>query len=338
MDTVWQLLEPHIEGLKRVGTDRAKGLCPIHEDKDPSLSIHLTRGVWYCFGCGEGGTLRSLLIALGQPRSAIDRVLEHIEPLLADEDKRRKRAFNKRFERADPYATPFPLDELVLAAYDFLPTKLVRDGFHPALLHNHDVGFDRKAMRITFPIHDLYGALAGISGRTVIDEEPRYKLYMGGKWGKPGDFGAAFDEAYPGYDIEKGKFLWNAHRAIPLIQSMPADVPLVIVEGFKAGLWVIQAGFPTTVALMTAHLSPIQLDLIRRVQNPVVLFLDNNYAGKNGTEKAREKLKLTHRVYSVEYPEWANDSTQPDDIAPEEVEYLIEQSIRRRYGKRTRKA
>jgi hypothetical protein len=30
--------------------------CPFHDDRNPSLSLNVTRGIWYCFaGCGRGG-------------------------------------------------------------------------------------------------------------------------------------------------------------------------------------------------------------------------------------------------------------------------------------------
>ncbi|MFL9907349.1 CHC2 zinc finger domain-containing protein [Paraburkholderia sp. RL17-337-BIB-A] len=29
--------------------------CPIHGESNPSLSIHLERGNWRCFACGEAG-------------------------------------------------------------------------------------------------------------------------------------------------------------------------------------------------------------------------------------------------------------------------------------------
>jgi DNA primase len=32
-------------------------LCPLHGDKDPSLSINLKHGGFACFGCGEKGDL-----------------------------------------------------------------------------------------------------------------------------------------------------------------------------------------------------------------------------------------------------------------------------------------
>lgn len=29
--------------------------CPLHDDRDPSMSIDVEKGLWYCFPCGEGG-------------------------------------------------------------------------------------------------------------------------------------------------------------------------------------------------------------------------------------------------------------------------------------------
>lgn len=31
--------------------------CCFHDDSRPSLSINLKRGIYYCFGCGNGGGL-----------------------------------------------------------------------------------------------------------------------------------------------------------------------------------------------------------------------------------------------------------------------------------------
>ena len=46
--------------LKRVGS-RYMGVCPFHGDKDPSLSITPDKGLWYCFGCHEGGNAISFI-------------------------------------------------------------------------------------------------------------------------------------------------------------------------------------------------------------------------------------------------------------------------------------
>jgi len=31
------------------------GLCPFHDDKNPSLSINPKENLWQCFGCGAAG-------------------------------------------------------------------------------------------------------------------------------------------------------------------------------------------------------------------------------------------------------------------------------------------
>lgn len=40
--------------LKRAGKD-FKGLCPFHNEKTPSFYVNPDKGIFKCFGCGEGG-------------------------------------------------------------------------------------------------------------------------------------------------------------------------------------------------------------------------------------------------------------------------------------------
>ena len=40
--------------LKRAGTS-LKGLCPFHQEKTPSFNVVPHKGIFHCFGCGEGG-------------------------------------------------------------------------------------------------------------------------------------------------------------------------------------------------------------------------------------------------------------------------------------------
>ncbi len=47
--------------LKSAGGGSLKGLCPFHEERSPSFHVTPARGMWYCFGCGEGGDVLTFL-------------------------------------------------------------------------------------------------------------------------------------------------------------------------------------------------------------------------------------------------------------------------------------
>ncbi|RJK97019.1 DNA primase [Vallicoccus soli] len=47
--------------LRSAGGGSLKGLCPFHDEKTPSFNVRPDRGVWHCFGCGEGGDVISFV-------------------------------------------------------------------------------------------------------------------------------------------------------------------------------------------------------------------------------------------------------------------------------------
>ncbi len=47
--------------LRRSGGGSMVGLCPFHDEKTPSFQVTPARGLFYCFGCGEGGDVITFL-------------------------------------------------------------------------------------------------------------------------------------------------------------------------------------------------------------------------------------------------------------------------------------
>jgi DNA primase len=50
--------------LKRAGGGSLKGLCPFHDEKTPSFNVTPARGIYHCFGCGEGGDAIAFLMKI----------------------------------------------------------------------------------------------------------------------------------------------------------------------------------------------------------------------------------------------------------------------------------
>ncbi|MBM2834938.1 MAG: zinc finger, CHC2-family protein [Candidatus Brocadiaceae bacterium] len=44
-----------IPSLKLNGKSETQGLCPFHDDHNPSLSVNVVTGLYHCPVCGEGG-------------------------------------------------------------------------------------------------------------------------------------------------------------------------------------------------------------------------------------------------------------------------------------------
>ena len=47
--------------LKKAGAQNFSGLCPFHNEKTPSFSVHATRQFYHCFGCGISGDVFSFV-------------------------------------------------------------------------------------------------------------------------------------------------------------------------------------------------------------------------------------------------------------------------------------
>lgn len=310
--------------------------CPFHKggnERTASFGVHLEKGVFNCFSCHESGDLRRLLRLLGTPREQVDSILDPIKKDLQRSKELYEQTKQHFFLDTDPFKATFVLPEDLPAIFDWMPVSLVEKGFDPKLLQDMEIGFDRKNNRIMYPIRDMYGALAGYSGgATLQDQIPKYKVYQGGhKKGSlwcPSDYGDWFDEKFPGYKFENHHFLWNFNRVFPrVIDVEEGNDTIFIVEGFKACLWMIQAGFINTIALMGSSISERQQRMLHRLGGDVVLCLDNDDAGRRATEKVGSVLwePLHGKVFVMKYPkEHEFLKTQPDNYQPDVLYQMMQ--------------
>lgn len=301
-------LRPYLGDPAKAGSDGWYPYrCPFHKDgneRRPSFYLNGDNGVSFCHTCNEAWGIPRLLKLLNAPRRVIDLAVR------AMPDTRPKS--HKIKMRKGLLEIP-SIPEGILGIFDFTPIELVEKGFDEALLIDYEVGFDREHDRITYPIRDHKGRLVGISGRASWG----YKTYDEREFKKF----VSEDEKVPKGLSDKGWCVWNLDRIYPRAMSGKNIDQLIIVEGFKACLWMIQSGFPNTVALMGSYLTESQARLLERVSSKFIVFLDSNKAGQNGTDRIIYRLGKSSEIRLTEYPRRGN--LQPDDLVNEDVQHVI---------------
>ena len=290
-EEVLALASQHLKKIRRVGNDNISAICPFHvkadgsEERGPSFSMSLSKGVWHCFTCQMSGTFHTFLHDVGISRGTIStRYGELLDAL--------RKNHGPIFDPMRPKVVELdPLPEAMLGLFEKCPVHMVDPDaaldldpddpvvFDENILQKYDIGFDEMHSRITFPIRDLAGGLIGISGRTVNNSYPRYKVY---------------DTEYVdlGYaargPARKGTVLWNAHRVYPSVFFGSPDQFVLVVEGFRGCLWAIEAGVKNTVALLGSSLSKQQRWILERMGCRVYLMLDNDDAGRRALRGSEE--------------------------------------------------
>lgn len=312
-DQVREIAKKYLSRVKMSGPENLMAICPFHrkpgggEEKTPSFAINSVNGLWFCHSCKARGNLRSFLKNVGVSPFII---VKQYQGILDEVAKRIPKPPNPLQPKV---LVDDPIKESLLGVFEKCPLALVNEGFEENTLRAFDIGFDDVHQRITFPLRDLAGKLVGISGRTVLeDDAPRYKVYT--------DEYAVWDLP-PRKQIDKSHLIWNAHNVYPVTLFEKIE-SVVLVEGFKACMWVWQSEIKNTLALGGSYMSDQQQWILERMGVPVFLMLDNDDAGRKGTEYIGGKLsKSLPCVRIVEY-----EGHQPTDISPNQVHQALSQA------------
>jgi len=323
---ILNLIEQYLPGpFKLSGESHVMTICPFHkggQEKRPSFGVNLDKGLYHCFTCQAAGNIQKLLKEVGVSKAVVDMELAVIKPILDKNLEKLRIEKQYAFSNRDPFKADYILPEALLGVYEFLPLSLIQKGFSEDILSSMEIGYDRVNHRITYPLRDMYGNLAGISGgATSPTQYPKYKVYQGRRRANnnhnwiPGDFGSWFDEQFPEYRCENHDFLWNFERVYPnLLTNLNENSKVFLVEGFKACLWLVQHGITNVVALMGSYISERQQHMLHRLGSTIVLFLDNDDAGKEATFKVGDYLwrPMYGKIEVIAYP-IGEKNTQPDD-------------------------
>ena len=292
MADLFAVLDEVLELVPTGDPEQFRARCPFHSDTHPSLYIHLGKGVWYCFGCQEGGTMTTLLRRLGI--EATERSSETKQPILLRILQDAQQCFKSTLvlhrvaryylqkTNRERFCNVFGLgfcDPQRLRAS--LSTKYTDEQLVQAGLQARS-GQVFLANRITIPIYDINKRLVAFAGRALSDNvRPKY-------------LNTPNTALY-----QKRHILYGAHLATDLIKTQrqlgKKPVLLWLVEGYFDAMHLLAAGIPA-VALCGTALSITQLRWLTSLPVTICLALDPDPAGLT---RALE-IFLTLRVYGVE--------------------------------------
>jgi DNA primase len=270
--------------------------CPFHEDKTPSLSINAETGKFHCFGChAKGGDIFDFVVSK-EAITAADRTKGRRQAALLIQD-----WFGiEPNAEAEPH-TPAPAAAIPPAVDDTAPTDAPEGAVNPPLtftfkhldMRHSYLTQDRELKEATIDAFGLgYHAGKGIMhGRVVIpihNEQGELVTYAG-RWPADDGWPEGSDKYQPPPGFRKSRVLFNLHRA-----REHATEGLIVVEGFFTVCEFFQRGRKNVVALMGSSMSQEQERLIVATVGPkgrVLLALDNDEAGRKGSEDAVNRLR-----------------------------------------------
>ena len=279
------------------------GLCPLHREKSPSFSVDPERGLFYCFGCGQGGdaiklhmllsgddfpaAIESLARRFGVPLPTAGARRGPHEPDLESVLAQAAEWFARQLERADEprrylaqrgisaelaqrygvgYAPP-GWDNLKHALAPRTPEAVLEAaGLLTPNEKRPGERYDRFRHRLMFPIRTASGALVGFGGRALgADDKPKY-------------LNTPETERF-----RKGTLLYGLDLAKRAIREQGRAV---LVEGYFDVIGAVAAGVEGAVASMGTSLTAEQAQLLGRYCEEVVVGYDGDAAGVEASRRA----------------------------------------------------
>ena len=309
------------------------GLCPFHNEKTPSFSVAPDKGIYHCFGCGNGGNAVNFIMEY-EKISFVDAIQElggqlGIDVEFSGDNKSKeffhalyeihnlaanlyhKTLFSDKGKKAKQYLLDRGIDEKFI--------KLFKIGFAPknskfllesikAKQYKKDVieksglfGFsnseiyDRFRSRIMFPIYNTSNKVIAFGGRVFGVDDPA--KYMN-------------SPETPLY--HKSEIFYGLNLSRDIIHK---ENYAILVEGYTDVIQLFQAGIKNVIAVSGTAFTEQHVNQIRRLTSKVFLAYDGDSAGTNATLRAGYALlKGGVEPKIIEIP----DNLDPDEWVKKE--------------------
>ena len=277
------------------------GLCPFHQEKTPSFTVSAEKGLYYCFGCGEGGDIVRFLEKMENLSFAevIEQLGERFGVSVQYEEgagpeagrKERDARLLQVLDKAATFYQRFLWEtESGRGAREYLEKRglgeevcrTYRVGFSPAEWR----GLHSRATKEGFTDRELEdaGLLVRQKGKTYDRFRGRLMFPLVDHRGRVLGFGGrTLTDETPKYLnspegplYQKGRLLYGLYQARKAIAD---GDEVVVVEGYTDVLGLAQAGAGNVVASMGTALTDAQIGLMMRFAKNVTFMFDADRAG-----------------------------------------------------------
>lgn len=276
------------------------GICPFHDDHNPSMSVSPEKGVYKCFVCGNAGNVFNFVMEYEKVsfyeavKIVADKIGVSIDISTSKKENTKKSPlydiYNIAYKfyqnnlntvygkDAKKYLLNRKIDEDVIKNFNIglslsdseLCNALKAKGFKDddivssgVAVQNGNNIYDIYKNRIMFPLYDLEGNVVGFSGR-IYNQKSESK-YINTKETEI---------------FKKGELLYNYHIAK---KEARKEKNIIVVEGFMDVIRLSTIGIVNVVATMGTAVTKHQLNLIQKLAPNITLMFDGDKAGEKAT-------------------------------------------------------
>ena len=291
-----EFVRQYVPHLKKAGKTW-KACCPFHKEKTPSFTVSSEKGLYYCFGCQEGGDIFDFLMKM--ENLSFNEAVRKLADIAGVEYRPQggfsaaeQQRINAR--KTLDWAKGFYHKNLMSAGGEFARnyvksrglTKETVQKFELGFAKNDAVGLCKAAQangytaqqlkdvglcvqtaygardyfrgRLMFPIINQRGETVGFGGRILANGEPKYL------------------NSPETLLFSKSHVLFGLNFAGPAIRKAGRAV---LLEGYMDVIACHQAGFENTVAPLGTSLTAEHAKLLKRYTDNAVVLFDPDAAG-----------------------------------------------------------
>lgn len=275
------------------------GVCPFHDDTNPSMSVSREKQIYTCFSCHATGNVFNFLMDYEHKefREVLKELADRVGiPLAGYHETKKTTKYDAWYDiynlalkyyqnnlmsgmgkDARNYLENRSINEEIIKKFELgwslddnnLTNLLMKKGYTIDLLNQVGLSTGNNDLyrnRLMFPLHDLNGRVIGFSGRIITNS--KQNKYLNTKETEL---------------FKKGKLLYHYHIAK---EAVRISKNVIIMEGFMDIIRASIYGFDNTIATMGTALTKDHISNIKRLSPNIILCFDGDEAGQKATMAA----------------------------------------------------